>query len=118
MTEERVQNNELTDEQIQKISDTVEDVYKDSPTDKAMKKAEEAAKIEQALETATVKMVSNPITGKPVMVEEDDEDEWINNGPDTLDELLADDSIQIEDINPDDIVIKRSEEHTSELQSH
>lgn len=106
MTEERVQNNELTDEQIQQISDTVEDVYKDSPTDKAMKKAEEDAKIEQALETATVKMVSNPITGKPVMVEEDDEDEWINNGPDTLDELLADDSIQIEDINPDDIVIK------------
>lgn len=101
---------QLTDEQIHEIAKTVEEEYVDSRTDKAMKKAaEEATKTpQQKLEEATVKMVSNPITGKPIMVEEDnlDNDEWVNSGPDTLEELLADDSIQVDEIDPDKIIIR------------
>lgn len=97
---------ELTDEDIDQINDTIEEVASDSATTKTTEEAKELeAEYEPKLESAKTTLVTNPITGKPMLITEDQEDDDEDFLP-SFEEMLADDSIKPMDIDMDTVVIK------------
>lgn len=96
----------LTNEDIDQINDTIEEVASDSATTKT---AEEAKKLEAdyepKLESAKTTLVTNPITGKPMLITEDKEEEDEDFLP-SFEEMLADDSIKPMNIDMDTVIIK------------
>ena len=97
---------ELTDEDIDQINDTIEEVASDSATTKTTEEAKELeSEYEPKLESAKTTLVTNPITGKPMLITEDQEDEDEDFLP-SFEEMLADDSIKPMDIDMDTVVIK------------
>ena len=73
--EDKLKDKELTDEDIQQISDTINEM--NSPSMKLLEQAKEEADKEQKNESATARVVINPIDGKPMMVDEmEDDDEF------------------------------------------
>lgn len=97
---------ELTDEDIDQINDTIEEVASDSATAKT---TEEAKKLqddyEPKLESAKTTLVTNPITGKPMLITEDKEEDDEDFLP-SFEEMLADDSIKPMNIDMDTVIIK------------
>lgn len=97
---------ELTDEDIDQINDTIEEVASDSAT---VKTTEEAKKLqadyEPKLESAKTTLVTNPITGKPMLITEDKEEDEEDFLP-SFEEMLADDSIKPMNIDMDTVIIK------------
>ena len=95
---------ELTDEDIDQINDTIEEVASDSATTKTTEEAKELeAEYEPKLESAKTTLVTNPITGKPMLITEDQEDDDEDFLP-SFEEMLADDSIKPMDIDMDTVV--------------
>lgn len=94
----------LTDENIEDISKAVEDMAKDSATAKIEAKAAELkANTEIKNEEVSASIILNPITGKPMMVEEfEDEDDNLLS----FEEMLEDPNITPQDIDIESLTIK------------
>lgn len=97
---------ELTDEDIDQINDTIEEVASDSATAKTTEEAKKLqADYEPKLESAKTTLVTNPITGKPMLITEDKEEDEEDFLP-SFEEMLADDSIKPMNIDMDTVIIK------------
>lgn len=97
---------ELTDEDIDQINNTIEEVASDSATAKTTEEAKKLqADYEPKLESAKTTLVTNPITGKPMLITEDKEEEDEDFLP-SFEEMLADDSIKPMNIDMDTVIIK------------
>lgn len=84
----------LTEEDIESIAKTIDEVA--SPSAELLKKASEEADLPQTNEEATANIVINPVTGLPMMVQnEDDDDIHLQS----FEEMLADPSIKPMDID-------------------
>ena len=84
----------LTEEDIESIAKTIDEVA--SPSAELLKKASEEADLPQTNEEAIANVVINPVTGLPMMVEnEDDDDIHLQS----FEEMLADPSIKPMDID-------------------
>ena len=104
----------LTNDQIDEISEAVEEYTEDSTTKEYMKKAkEEAAKDHEGYSENAI-VVENPFTGKPMLVTEEEDDDEFNLG--SFEDMMNDDSITPMTI--DESKIKITEKHvTDEIES-
>lgn len=103
--DEKENSTTLTDEQVDEISSVIEDAAKDSATAEVAAKAEEMkADSDLKLESQPVKIVTNPMTGKPMMVDESEDDEEEDSLP-SFEEMLADDSIKPMNIDMTTVII-------------
>ena len=101
--EDKLKDKELTDEDIQQISDTINEM--NSPSMKLLEQAKEEADKEQKNESATARVVINPIDGKPMMVDEmEDDDEFHLQ---SFEEMMLDDNIKPMDIDIANITIDK-----------
>ena len=83
----------LTEEDIESIAKTIDEVA--SPSAELLKKASKEAELPQTNEDATANVVINPVTGLPMMVENEDDDIHLQS----FEEMLADPSIKPMDID-------------------
>lgn len=87
---------QLTDEDIETIAETINSV--DSPGSELLEKAKEEASKPQQNTSSTANVVINPVTGKPMSVEDfDDEDDDIHLQ--SFEEMMADPTIKPMDID-------------------
>lgn len=93
----------LTNDQIKEISETIEDTLKDSQNQEFMKQAKEEAAKDHVGEVGTATVVTNPFTGKPMYVEENDDDIQLQS----FEEMMEDDSIIPMEIDESKIVIDK-----------
>lgn len=95
---------ELTDEDIEKITAAIDEVG--SPTTKLLEKAKEEASKPQENQTEVANVVINPVTGKPMAVEEfDDDDSELQS----FEEMMADPNIKPMDIDMTKITISEDD---------
>lgn len=93
-------NNQITNEQIDLVNDTINEM--DSVSTELLENAkEEASKDHEGFEsTATV--VTNPYTGKPMVVNEDPDTDYLQS----FEEMMADPNIEPMEIDESKVVIK------------
>lgn len=95
---------ELTDEDIEKITAAIDEVG--SPTTKLLEKAKEEASKPQENQGEVANVVINPVTGKPMAVEEfDDDDSELQS----FEEMMADPNIKPMDIDMTKITISEDD---------
>lgn len=95
---------ELTDEDIEKITAAIDEVG--SPTTKLLEKAKEEASKPQENQGEVANVVINPVTGKPMAVEEfDDDDSELQS----FEEMMADPNIKPMDIDMAKITISEDD---------
>lgn len=95
---------ELTDEDIKKITAAIDEVG--SPTTKLLEKAKEEASKPQENQGDIANVVINPVTGKPMAVEEfDDDDSELQS----FEEMMADPNIKPMDIDMAKITISEDD---------
>lgn len=97
--------NVLTDEQVDEINEVIESA--DSPSRDAIEQSKEEAANEEVINhEEVVDVITDPNTGNPLPVNVDEEgDSKFNLFDKSFEELLADDSIQAQDINIDTVNI-------------
>lgn len=95
---------ELTDEDIEKITAAIDEVG--SPTTELLEKAKEEAAKPQENQNEVSNVVINPVTGKPMAVEEfDDDDSELQS----FEEMMADPNIKPMDIDMAKITISEDD---------
>lgn len=94
--------NTITNDQINEVSDAIEDTLKDSVNQKLMADAKEEAKKDHKGEVGTATVVTNPFTGRPMYITDDDLED-INFQ--SFEEMMEDDSIAPGEIDKSKIVI-------------
>ena len=95
---------ELTDEDIEKITAAIDEVG--SPTTELLEKAKEEAAKPQENQNEVSNVVINPVTGKPMAVEEfDDDDSELQS----FEEMMADPNIKPMDIDMTKITISEDD---------
>lgn len=95
--------NTITNDQINEVNDTIEDALKDSVNEKLMEDAVEEAKKDHKGEVGTATVVTNPFTGKPMFIDEDDEDIHLQS----FEEMMEDDSIAPMEIDESKVKITK-----------
>lgn len=99
---------ELTDEDIESISKTINSV--DSPSEAMLNAAKEEANNPQHNEQSVANVILNPANGKPVSVEELDDDDFYLQ---SFEEMLADPNIKPMDIDLSNIKSTKEEINTT-----
>lgn len=94
---------DLTDDQIGQINDIIEENAKDFPSTKMMDDAKKLAAEDHKGEESVASIIIDPVTGRPVMAEEYEQDE---DELQSFEEMLADDSIEIDDIDIEKVEVK------------
>ena len=95
---------ELTDDDIEKIASAIDEVG--SPSSELLDKAKEEAAKPQENQTEVANVVINPVTGKPMAVEEfDDDDSELQS----FEEMMADPNIKPMDIDMTKITISEDD---------
>ena len=94
---------DLTDDQIDQINEIIEDNTKDFPSTKMMEEAKKLAAEDHKGQEAIASVIIDPVTGRPVMAEEYEQDE---DELQSFEEMLADDSIEVDDIDIEKVEIK------------
>lgn len=95
---------ELTDDDIEKIASAIDEVG--SPSSELLNKAKEEAAKPQENQTEVANVVINPVTGKPMAVEEfDDDDSELQS----FEEMMADPNIKPMDIDMAKIIISEDD---------
>lgn len=97
-------NNTITNDQINEVNDTIEKTLKDSINEKLMEGAIEEAKKDHKGEVGTATIVTNPFTGKPMFItDEDGEDIHLQS----FEEMMDDDSIESMEIDESKVKITK-----------
>lgn len=94
---------DLTDDQIGQLNDIIEDRAKDFPSTKMMEEAKKLAAEDHKGQEAIASVIIDPVTGRPVMAEEYEQDE---DELQSFEEMLADESIEVDDIDIEKVEIK------------
>ena len=95
--------NTITNDQINEVNDAIEDALKDSVNEKLMEDAVEEAKKDHKGEVGTATVVTNPFTGKPMFIDEEDEDIHLQS----FEEMMEDDSIAPMEIDESKVKITK-----------
>lgn len=82
--------NTITNEQIEEVVDTIKETTEDSANKKIMEDAAEEAKKDHKGEVGTATVVTNPFTGKPMFVSDNEDTDFHLQ---SFEEMMEDDSI-------------------------